>query len=194
MFGRKWPANVGNSECFSKALSMGFLYTELQNRVMKYKDGQNHPKRKHRICTTLLPMGSYFKSSLLVVVSCLWRFCRRGEQPGRTARNTTVLHVYMPTSTPAKNAGTKWPKINVLSLGITPGLGMLERQNLYLTLPWVSMHQKIRLLGLRWASFIPERTSKRGYSERSSKASPKGFLCTELSKRQIQSKDGQNHP
>ena len=68
---------------------------------------------------------------------------------------------------------------------------MLERQNLYLTLPWISLHPKIKLLESRRASFIPEMTRKWGYSERSSKASPMGFLYTELSKKQRQSKDGQ---
>ncbi len=68
---------------------------------------------------------------------------------------------------------------------------MLERQNLYLTLPWISLHPKTKLLGSRRASFIPEMTSKRVYSERSSKASPKGFLYTELSKKQKQRKDAQ---
>ena len=68
---------------------------------------------------------------------------------------------------------------------------MLERQNLYLTLPWISLHPKIKLLESRRASFIPEMTRRWGYSERSSKASPMGFLYTQLSKKQRQCKDGQ---
>ncbi len=68
---------------------------------------------------------------------------------------------------------------------------MLERQNLYLSLPWISLHPKIKLLATRRASFIAEMTRRWGYSERSSKASPMGFLYTELSKKQRQSKHGQ---
>ncbi len=80
---------------------------------------------------------------------------------------------------------------NWLSLVITPDLGMLERQSLYLTLPWISLHPKIKRLGSRRASFIKKMTSMLGYSERSLKASPKGFLYTQLSKKQRQSKDRQ---
>ena len=79
----------------------------------------------------------------------------------------------------------------MLSLEITHELEMLERQNLYLTLPWISLLPKIKLVGSRRASFIPEMTSRWGYSERSSKASPMGFLYTQLSKKQRQSKDCQ---
>ncbi len=68
---------------------------------------------------------------------------------------------------------------------------MLDRQNFYLSLPWISLHPKIKFLATRKASFIPEMTSRLGYSERSSKASPVGFLYTELTKKQRQSKDGQ---
>ncbi len=68
---------------------------------------------------------------------------------------------------------------------------MLERQNLYLSLPWISLHPKIKILATRRASFIAEMTRRWGYSERSSKASPVGFLYTELSKKQRQSKHGQ---
>ncbi len=79
----------------------------------------------------------------------------------------------------------------MLSLEITHELEMLERQNLYLTLPWISLLPKIKLSGSRRASFIPETTSRWGYSERSSKASLMGFLYTELSEKQRQSRDGQ---
>ena len=79
----------------------------------------------------------------------------------------------------------------MLSWGITPDLGKLERQNLYLTMPWISLHPKINLVGSQRASFTPEMTRRWGYSERSSKASPMGFLYTELSEKQRQSKDGQ---
>ncbi len=68
---------------------------------------------------------------------------------------------------------------------------MLERQNMCLKLPWISLHPKIKLLGSRRASFIPKMTSKSAYPERSSKASPIVFLYTELSKKQRQTKDGQ---
>ncbi len=68
---------------------------------------------------------------------------------------------------------------------------MLERHNLYLTLPWISLHPKIKLLGSRRASIKPEKTIRWGSYERSSKASPVGFLYTEMSKKQRQSKDGQ---
>ncbi len=99
---------------------------------------------------------------------------------------------HMPMSSPLKKCRHKGSKINVaLSLRITPDLGMLERQNLYLTLPWISLHPKINILRTRRTSFIPQMTSIRGYSERSSKASLMGFLYTELSKKQSQSKDGQ---
>ncbi len=67
---------------------------------------------------------------------------------------------------------------------------MLDRQTLYLSLPWISLHPKIKILGTGRASFIPEMTSRWGYSERSSKASSMGFLYTQLSKKQRQSKDG----
>ena len=79
----------------------------------------------------------------------------------------------------------------MLSLGITPDLGKLERLNLYLTMPWISLHPKTKLLELQRASFIPEMTGRWGYSERSSKASLMGFLYTELSEKQRQSRDGQ---
>ncbi len=68
---------------------------------------------------------------------------------------------------------------------------MLERQNMYLKLPWISLHPKCKLLGSRRASFIQKMTGRWVYSERSSKASPMGFLNTELSKKQRQCKDGQ---
>ena len=71
---------------------------------------------------------------------------------------------------------------------------MIERQNLYLSLPWISLHPKIKLLATRRASFIAEMTRRWGYSERSSKASPMRFLYTELSKKQRQSKDGHITP
>ncbi len=68
---------------------------------------------------------------------------------------------------------------------------MLERQNVYLSVPWISLHPKIKLLGSQNKSFLPEMTSRWGYSERSSKASPMGFVYTQLSTKQGQSKDGQ---
>ncbi len=68
---------------------------------------------------------------------------------------------------------------------------MLEKNNLYLTLPWISLHPKIKLLWSQRASFLPEMTNSWGYSERSSKASSMRFVYTELSKKQRQSKDGQ---
>ncbi len=68
---------------------------------------------------------------------------------------------------------------------------MLERQNLYLSVPWISLHPKINFLGSRRASFIPEMTSRWGNSERSSIPSPMGFLYTQLTTKQRQSKDGQ---
>ncbi len=68
---------------------------------------------------------------------------------------------------------------------------MLEKQNLYLSVPWISLHPKNNFLGSRRASFIPEMTSRWVYSERSSIASPMGFLYTQLSTKQRQSKDGQ---
>ncbi len=71
---------------------------------------------------------------------------------------------------------------------------MLERQKLYLTLPWISLHPKIYFLRSQRASVIPEMISKWACSERSSKASLMGFLYTELSKKQRQSKDGQISP
>ncbi len=81
---------------------------------------------------------------------------------------------------------------SALRLEITHDLGMLERQNLYLTLPWISLHPKMYFVGSRRAIFIPEMTSRWGYSERSSKASPTEFLYTGLTKKQRQSKDGQS--
>ncbi len=80
---------------------------------------------------------------------------------------------------------------SVLSPELTHELEMLERQTLYLTLPWISLLPKIKLLGSRRASFMQEMTSRWGYSESSSKASLMRFLYTELSEKQSQSKDGQ---
>ncbi len=53
---------------------------------------------------------------------------------------------YMPMSSPVKKCRHKGSEIKfALSLRITPDLGMLERQNLYLTLPWISLHPKINI-------------------------------------------------
>ncbi len=90
-----------------------------------------------------------------------------------------------------KSRHKKVQKISVLSFRITPDLGKLERQNLYQTMPWISLHPKINLVRSQRASFTLQMTRRWGYSERSSKATPMGFLYTELSEKQRQSKDGQ---
>ncbi len=79
----------------------------------------------------------------------------------------------------------------MLSLRITPDLGMLERHNLYMSVPWISLHPKINYFGSRKASFLPEMTSRWVYSECSSMPTPVEVLYTQLSTKQRQRKDGQ---
>ncbi len=102
---------------------------------------------------------------------------------------------YMPTSSPVRKCRHRKVRNKILAkIGINSRSRHSFKTQFVLTLPWISLHPKINLLGSRRASFIPEMTSKWACSERSSKASPMGFLYTELSKKQRQSKDGQITP